>query len=391
MARRRRLAWFVVVLALMPVACGKRSPEPDRLVLERQSFADLPGWDLDDFSGAIPALLKSCQAIALAKPDPLAVLDVAPADFTGPCSAAAGVPAGDGAAAKSFFERYFVPFQASNHAERDGLFTGYYEAELHGATSPDARFATPLYRRPADLVQVDLGRFRPSLAGDRIAGKVVGGKLEPYATRAEIESGALAGKGLELLWVDDAVDAFFLAIQGSGRVILPDGQIVRLGYDGENGQPYVAIGRVLAERGVPKDEITMPYLRRWIAQHGQDGASLMDANPSYIFFKVLHGDGPLGAEGIALTPERSAAIDRRFVAFGLPLWVDAADPVERTGRLQRLFVAQDTGGAIRGPVRADLFFGYGEAAAQHAGVLKGQGGIWVLLPAAAAARQGRDP
>lgn len=392
MATRPRLLWLVAcAIALMPVSCGKRAPQPDLLVLERQGFADLPGWDRDDVSGAIPALLKSCQIIARAKPDHLAGLDLVADDFTSPCLAAATVPAADSAAAKSFFERYFVPFRTSNHAEQDGLFTGYYEAELHGATTPDARFTTPLYRRPADLVQVDLGRFRPSLAGERIAGTVVGGKLEPYATRAEIESGALAGKGLELLWVDDPVDAFFLAIQGSGRVILPDGQVVRLGYDGENGQPYVAIGHVLAERGVPKDQITMPYLRQWIAEHGQDGAKLMDANPSYVFFKMLQGDGPLGAEGIALTPERSAAIDRRFVAFGLPLWVDAADPVPQTGRLQRLFVAQDTGGAIRGPVRADLFFGYGAAAAQHAGVLKGRGGMWLLLPAAAAARQGRDP
>src|SRR5580704_15592709 len=150
MATRRRVIWLVAcALALMPVACGKRSPEPDLLVLEQQGFADLPGWAQDDLSGAIPALLKSCQVIAKAKPDRLAGLDLVSDDFTGPCLAAAAVPAGDGAAARLFFETYFVPFRASNHAERDGLFTGYYEAELHGATSPDARFATPLYRRPA--------------------------------------------------------------------------------------------------------------------------------------------------------------------------------------------------------------------------------------------------
>jgi membrane-bound lytic murein transglycosylase A len=381
------LAAFLALLTLW--ACSPRVPEPDRLDLERADFAALPGWRRDDPAAALPALLKSCRAIAGLPADRKLGLDLVPPDWQAPCAAATALTPGDTIAARAFFEHSFVPFRAGNHGAAEGLFTGYYEAELHGARAPDSRFATPLYRRPADLVQVDLAQFRPSLKGERIAGRVEAGHLVPYPSRAEIEAGALSGKGLEMLWVDDPIDAFFLAIQGSGRVILPDGEVVRVGYDGENGQSYVAIGRVLADRGVPKDQITMPFLRRWIAEHGAEGTALMAANPSYVFFKTLQGDGPIGAEGVALTPGRSAAIDRGFLPLGLPLWVDADDSVEPSGRIERLFVAQDTGGAIRGPVRADLFFGYGAEAAEHAGVLKGRGALWLLLPIAAAARQGR--
>jgi membrane-bound lytic murein transglycosylase A len=382
----RRFGWLACVAAAL-FGCSPRAPEPDRLVLERSDFAHLPGWRQDDPAAAVSSLLKSCRAIAGLPADRDLGLGLRPGDWQAPCAAAAALPPGDAIAARAFFESGFVPFRATNHGTAEGLFTGYYEAELHGAKAPDARFATPLYRRPADLVQVDLGQFRPSLKGERIAGKVAGGRLVPYASRAQSEAGALAGQGLELLWVDSPVDAFFLAIQGSGRVILPDGEIVRVGYDGENGEPYVAIGRILAERGVPKDDITMPFLRRWIAEHGADGTELMAANPSYVFFKTLNGDGPIGAEGVALTPGRSAAIDRSFLPLGLPIWIDTSDSAETTGRMQRLFVAQDTGGAIRGPVRADLFFGYGAAAADHAGILKGRGALWVLLPTGAADRQ----
>jgi len=369
--------------------CGgpPSKPPPDALTLTRAAYRDLPGWTRDDVSAALPALLKSC-AVILKGPDDQAVgIAGTVADWRSPCAEAAQVPAGDPAAARVLFERDFVPFRAANNAETEGLFTGYYEAELHGSLTRTEKFSIPIYRRPTDLISVDLGQFRPSLKGQRIAGKLAGTKLVPYATREEIEAGALAGHGLELAWVDDATDAFFLGIQGSGRVILPDGQVMRVGYDGENGQPYVAIGRVLVADGVPAEQVTMPYLRQWIADHGADGTALMDKNPSYIFFRELKGDGPMGAEGVALIPGRSAAVDRGFVPLGTPLWIDTSDPVEASGRLQRLFVAQDVGGAIRGPVRADLFFGYGDAAANHAGLMKGRGSAWLLLSAGAAARQ----
>jgi membrane-bound lytic murein transglycosylase A len=378
----KRLArWASIILLSLLAACATRiaaPPAPPHLVLSRARFADLPGWQRDDQSAALAALLQSC---------PVLLRGAGAADWQEPCAEAATVPQNDPASARAFFERDFVPFRATDNGDATGLFTGYYEAELHGALQPGGRYTVPLYRRPADLVSVDLGQFRPEWRGRRIAGKVVGARLEPYATRADIEAGALAGRQLELLWVDDPVDAFFLAVQGSGRVVLPNGQVLRVAYDGDNGRPYVSIGKVLTEMGVPASEITMPFLRQWIRAHPDQAQGLMDRNPSYVFFKLMTGPGPYGAQGVVLSPGRSLAVDPAFVAYGLPIWVDTADPTLPSGRLQRLMVAQDTGGAIRGPVRGDIFFGYGEAAADHAGVLKGAGSWWLLLPRMMAARQ----
>jgi len=368
------------------LACHSTPPQ-DSLVLERARFTDLPNWPNDDLAMTIPALLKSCGRIAHAVRDHHLGLEMEAADWGEACSAAEALPLSDKTAAKDFFERYFVPFRITNNGDPVGVFTGYYEAELHGARHQDAQYRIPLYRRPPDLIEIDFGLFRSSLKGEHSAGHIVNGQLVPYPDRHAIDEGALAGEGLELLWVDNPIDAFFLEIQGSGRVILDDGSIVRLGYDGQNGQPYVAIGKFLIDQGVPRDQMSMAFLRQWIARHA-GGTALMERNPSYVFFRELQGDGPLGAEGVVLTPERSVAIDTAWIPYGVPLWIDTSDPAAPGGQLQRLMVAQDTGGAIRGPVRADIFFGYGEDAAAHAGGLKGAGSEWVLLPLATAARRG---
>jgi len=373
---------------LLVLAACNNPPPPDALTVQPASFADLPGWAADDPAAALPAFLKSC-AVLLKQPDDQAVGpgDVAGkvADWRPVCTQAAALPPGNAPAARAFIEASFVPMAASNHGDATGLFTGYYESELHGARQPGGAFTVPLYRRPPDLVSVDLQLFRPSLRGERIAGRVQNGRLVPYATRAEIDGGALANRNLELIWVDDPVDAFFLSIQGSGRVTLADGSVVRIGYDGENGQPYLAVGKILVGKGIPASEVSMQRIRQWIADNPNDGRGLMEQNPAYVFFHELKGatsasDGPLGAQGIALTAERSIAVDRRFVALGLPVWLDIPEVGSPGGRLQRLMVAQDTGGAIRGPVRADVFFGHGPDAANRAGILKASGRYWFLIP-----------
>jgi membrane-bound lytic murein transglycosylase A len=206
-------------------------------------------------------------------------------------------------------------------------------------------------------------------------------------TRAEIEDGALAGRGLELLWVDDPVDAFFLQIQGSGRVRLSGGSTVRVGYDGQNGHPYVAVGRLLIERGViSRDKLTMAAIRAWMKQYPEAGATLRRENPSYVFFREISGDGPIGAEGAALTPERSIAVDRAFIGLGIPIWLEADERFAAAESVRRLVVAQDTGGAIKGPVRGDVFWGTGNAAADRAGVMNARGGYYLLLPRSVASR-----
>lgn len=376
------LAWFA-----RPIP----PPRPPKLVLEKVSFAALAGWREDRVSEAVPALLKSCGVLEKMKPDRDLGIAGSPADWREACAAARALPAGDDAAARAFFEASFEPFAATANGEPEGLFTGYYEASLNGSLSRSERFHVPLYRRPSDLVTVDLGLFADDLKGRRIAGRVKDGALVPYPTRREIEAGALAGRGLELVWVDDPVDAFFLHIQGSGRVRLDDGSEMRVGYAAQNGHAYVAIGRTLIERGaLRREDVSMQSIRRWLAENPAEAAEVMNANPSYVFFRELKGEGPVGAQGVALTAGRSLAVDRRHVPYGVPIWLETQAPDPDPGKpdrpFRRLMVAQDTGGAIRGPVRGDVFWGYGEEAAEIAGRMKHEGRWFVLLPKPAAAR-----
>ena len=366
----------LVLLSLLS-ACAR---PPDRLTLTSGSFDTLPGWQQDDQGAALAAFDRSCALILTAKQPPDTSLGIAGtlADWQGPCTAAAAVDRSDPAAPRQFFEAWFNLYRAGNNGRSQGLFTGYYEPELRGARQPGGAYATPLLRRPPDLVMVDLGQFRPDWRGERIAGHAVNGRLLPFESRAEIEHGALDRQHLAFLWVDDPVDAFFLQIQGSGRVRLPDGTMVQVGYDGQNGKPYVPIGRLLLERGVlTRDNVSMQAIRAWIKANPEAGAALMDENPSYVFFREISGDGPLGAQGVALTAERSLAVDRDFVPLGVPIWLDADLAGEK---LQRLLVAQDTGGAIRGPVRGDVFWGFGPEAEARAGTMKAAGEYYLLLP-----------
>jgi len=368
-------------LLLLPAlfACKPSPPPPDKLTLAAAQFADLPGWEQDDAALALAALRRSCHPLLLSKQLTSAPLGNGVAGTIGDwqpiCAAAATLEPTDVAAARAFFETWFRPWQAGNNSRSEGLFTGYYEPELRGARAPGGAYTTPLMRRPPDLVMVELGLFRPAWRGERIAGRVVEGRLKPYESRAEIENGALDRYHLGLLWVDDPVDAFFLQIQGSGRIRLEDGTLLRIGYDGQNGHPYVPIGRLLVERGsLTKDSASMQAIRAWIKEHPEEGKSLMAENPSYVFFREMSGEGPVGAQGVALTAGRSLAVDRDFIPLGVPLYLDAGDD------LRRLVIAQDTGGAIRGPVRGDLFWGAGAEAELRAGTMKARGRYFLLLP-----------
>jgi membrane-bound lytic murein transglycosylase A len=307
------------------------------------------------------------------------------ADWRPACDAAARLSSGAAAGARKALEEHLRPVAVANHEEPQGLFTGYYEASLRGSRRRHGRYDVPLYLRPPELVAVDLGRFREALRGQRIAGRVHGGELVPFAGRAEIDAGVLAGRGLELLWADDPVDVFFLEIQGSGRVELDTGEVLRVGYAAQNGHPYFAIGRALVERGaLTSEEVSMQAIRRWLGENPAEAREVMQLNASYVFFHELSQSGPVGAQGVVLTPGRSLAVDPLFVPMGVPLWLDATAPEawvaggERA--LRRLVVAQDTGGAIRGPVRGDVFWGHGEEAAEVAGRMRHSGRYWMLLP-----------
>jgi membrane-bound lytic murein transglycosylase A len=310
------------------------------------------------------------------------------ADWLGPCQAAKSLPAGDAAAARRFFEGEFQPFVVADRDEPQGLFTGYYEPELEGARAPDAIHTVPLYRRPNDLVLVNLGDFRADLKGDSIAGRVIDGTLKPYYSYQEIDEGALKGKDLELVWVADPIDAFFLHIQGSGLIRFADGSSMQVGYAAKNGQPFVAIGKTLLDQGeLQKGQVTTQSIKEWLRTHPDRAASIMYMNRSYIFYREIKGDGPIGAQGVALTAGRSLAVDTKLMPLGAPIWLDTtwpADTPEADQKLRRLVVAQDTGGAIKGAVRGDIFFGSGEQALDYAGRMKQPGRYYLLLPRAVA-------
>ena len=383
----RRLALLVLGLALLG-ACAEEKPPPEAplppaaLKLTPVDFADLPGWAEDDPAQALEAFRRSCARWAKQTPDKAiggqggfagTVRDWQPV-----CARAATA-----GSARTFFASNFAPFAVGAGDDREGLFTGYYEPLLQGARRPDATYRYPLYRRPSDLVSVDLGQFDPELEGRRIGGRVEKGRLVPYADRAAIDRGALSGRELELLWVDDPVDRFFLEIQGSGQVRLPDGATIRVGYADQNGRPYRAIGKDLIEIGaIPREQMSMQAIRTWLAANPAQAPAMMAKNPSYVFFtEQAPASGPMGAQGVPLTPGRSLAVDRKFLPLGAPVWVDTTAPeLDGERPLRRLMVAQDTGGAIRGAVRGDVFWGAGPRAEHLAGHMKSPGRLFILLP-----------
>jgi membrane-bound lytic murein transglycosylase A len=335
-----------------------RDTGPARLGLTPVGFERLEGWDEDPLSAAVPAFLKSCARL-LREPAsaPVGTDEGLAADWQSLCRRAAALPPGDNAAARQFFRSGFRPVAVADYGAEDGLFTGYYEIELNGSRKRKGRFQTPIYRRPPGL------------------------GVGPKLSRAAIEDGTLAGRGLELYWIDDPIDAFFLQVQGSGRVRLRDGRTVRVGYDGQNGLPYVAVGRLLVDRGImARDKVTMAAIRKWMKDNPKAGAALRRDDPSYVFFREIRGDGPLGAEHVVLTAERSLAVDRSFIPLGTPIWLDARGRYPPNQEVRRLVVAQDTGGAIKGPVRGDLYWGTGETAGDHAGSMNARGHYFLLLP-----------
>ena len=341
--------------------------------LKPVSFADLPGWQEDDLRQAWPALLASCSVLVK---KPL---------WQEPCKIANTINPVDASALRAYFEMYYVPHQVSNaDSTVTGMITGYYEPLLRGARSRGGPYQTALYRVPEDLLTIDLAGLYPELKNMRLRGRLVGNKVVPYFSRADMtQQDSLAGK--ELLWVDNAIDAFFLQVQGSGRVYLEESkETVRVAYAEQNGHPYKSIGRYLVDRGELKlEQASAQGIMAWAAANPGRQQELLNANPSFVFFKeeklVDPSKGPKGALGVPLTPQRSIAIDPQFIPLGAPVFLATSQPGSDTP-LRRLMLAQDTGGAIRNAVRADYFWGFGAEAGQLAGKMKQAGMLWVLLP-----------
>lgn len=330
------------------------------LELQPVDFSDLNGWESDNHAEALAAFLKSCTAFN-AQPETAATGKgklLAPVKiWKAVCRKASSVPAGDASQAEIFFESEFVPFKAYDGAKPTGFYTGYYEPMLKGSLTRQRPYAYPVYGKPPDGT--------------------------PQYTRAQIDFNALKDVAPVLAYVDDPVQLFFMHVQGSGRIQLDTGSVLRVGYAGSNGLPYVSIGKQMVKKGViTKEEASMQTIKQWLYDHPSDMWQVMWENPSYVFFRPIEGD-PVGTQQVPLTAGRSMAVDPDFIPLGMPVFVDTLLPAVEGSPMsfqRKLLIAQDTGSAIRGPLRGDLFFGFGPAAEQRAGNMRSGGESYLLVP-----------
>lgn len=376
---------LLVFLAACEMAPAPREePREERLVLTPVGWDALPGFLEDDLAGALPALARSCDKLSSFPGDrPIGPDGIAgtAAEWAPACLRIGALAADDEDGLRALLVAEFTAFAVSSAGKGEGLITGYYEAELTGSREKPAGPAVPLYGVPEDLVHVDLKLFGGNFGKQRVQGRIDGQRLVPYYDRTEIDGdGVLSGRGLELLWPHDPVEAFFLHVQGSGRIKLDDGSTVRVGFAASNGRPFTAIGRLmLDEKIIEPSQASAQGIMAWLRAHPREADEIMFRNDRYIFFRVIEGEGPIGALGVALTPGRSLAVDPAFIPLGAPLFLDTTWPgTERP--LRRLVAAQDTGSAIKGPVRGDLFWGYGAPALEQAGRMKQKGRYYLLLP-----------
>lgn len=365
-----------------PVQLPKIEPEPTEIpkeapkkahydLLQPASWQDLDGLLQDDLAAAWPAWLQSCTTL------------INKVQWKPVCELANQIKSPNSATIADFLSTNFDVYSTQNEdGSKTGLITGYYQPLLKGSRKKSPQYPYPLYREPDDLITVELADAYPELKFKRVRGKLEGKKLVPYRTRAEIDTQPSPLAGSEFLWINDIIDVFFLQIQGSGVVQLENGKQVQVGYANQNGYSYQSIGRLLVERGdLTLENASMQGIKNWARNHLDQLQDLLNSNPSYVFFRELPAGlpGPLGALGVPIAAERSVAIDRQFIPLGAPIFLSTTEP-NSSKPLKRLMLAQDTGGAIKGGVRADFFWGAGDKAGAKAGAMKQQGQIWVLLP-----------
>jgi len=338
---------------------------------KRVQWSALIGWADDDLLPAWQAFLKSCT-----------VLGKQPV-WKENCKMAASLQKPNNKTLRNFFESYFTPYQIINtDNSEEGLVTGYYEPLLKGSRKPSKRYRYPIYAAPSELLTIDLGSAYPELKDLRLRGRLDGRKVVPYYSRAEIMSNPKILNGYEILWVEDEVELFFLHIQGSGRIVFDNGEMMKIGFADQNGHPYNSIGKFLVQRGeLPLEKASMQGIKQWGQQNPSKLPELLQQNARYVFFRELPADlsGPIGALGVPLTAGRSIAIDPLSIPQGAPVFLATTWP-NTNKPLNRLMVAQDVGSAIKGGIRADFFWGFGHEAGNQAGKMKQSGKMWVLMP-----------
>lgn len=358
------------------------------------SFKHLPGWETAELRKSLRTFQTSCRAFI--KQDPNRVvgteqIDLQAKDWQPACHAALKVHPVNQQTAKEFFQQWFTPVEFYDKKPVKGLFTGYYMPLLKGSYEKTDEYNVPLYEVPDDLVTIDLGLFVPHLKNRKLVGRIAAKKVVPYYTREQINKGAIKNNAKVLLWIHSPIDRLFLEIQGSGIVEMEDGKRLFVGYDGQNGAPYTAIAGVLIKKGImTKHNASMQAIKRYLEAHPKEMDKVINQNKSFVFFRKLSMEAALGSQGVALTPGYSMAIDREWIPMGAPLWLSTTRPDSKnpdTNKpMQRLMIAQDTGGAIRGKVRGDVFWGGGDKATLIAGHMKNEGHYWLLLPSHAIPR-----
>ncbi|MFW2441012.1 MAG: murein transglycosylase A [Arenicellales bacterium] len=366
---------LLLSFAIFLSSCVAPSPEPG--IGEAISWNELPGWKNDRHAEAWPALLEQCKVLPKKKPA-----------WANICNKAESTGKVNDETARLFFEAAFTAHRINPSKKEDGspgtgLVTGYYEPLLNGSLYRSAQYRYPLYAVPDDLLRVDLAGLYPELSKMKLRGRVEGKKIVAYHDRSSIDNEDSPLRGKELVWIDDPVAVFFLHIQGSGRILMDDGSMLAVGYADQNGLPYTSIGKILIERGeIAREDISLFTIQQWLQQNPQQAQALLEENRSYIFFSIRENaeENPRGSLNVPLTPSRSIAVDPANIPLGSPVWLDTSYPHEADHSLQHLTFAQDTGGAIKGYARADMFWGNGDMAEKLAGEMKQAAELYVLLP-----------
>ena len=360
---------------------------PTGITLKPVTFSALPAWQQANTIKSLSVFQRSCRVFLKQNPTKAvgtALLPIQVSDWKDTCSAAVQIHNPSKKVAQAFFEQWFTPVEFNDGAPVEGLFTGYYLPEFDGSLVRTKEYAVPVYGVPSNLVTVHLHDFDSTILHGNWVGRVEGKKLIPYYTRKEINEGALKGLASVVVWLKNPIDRLTLEIEGSGLVRLTNGKRLSLGYGAQNGAPYTPIARVLIERGVMTyDNASMQRIRAYLDAHPEKVDSVLNQNKSVVFFRKESNENAYGSQGVALTPGYSLAVDTRWVPLGVPLWLDTTRPHEHRDAqlpLRRLMVAQDTGGAIRGAVRGDFFWGSGDKATAVAGRMKNRGHYWLLLP-----------
>jgi membrane-bound lytic murein transglycosylase A len=393
MKNERWMIGFAIVLSVaihwVGYALWQKSHAVDvpKVSLKEALFSDLPGWKNANVLQSLRTFQVSCRVFLKQDPEqPVGSdsVDLRAKDWYPACHAALSSTEMTHQAAKIFFQTWFRPVEFNNGKPITGLFTGYYLPAMDGRLSKTKKYNTPIYGLPSDLVSARLTDFKSDLPKQTLVGRVAKGRLIPYYTRKMIDQGAISKVAPVLAWVNSSFERLVLEIEGSGVVVLPNGKPLFLGYAGQNGAPYTAIGRVLIDQGVmTRDNASMQRIRAYLEKTPSEMQNVLNKNESFVFFRALNQAGALGSQGTLLTDGYSLAVDRSWVPMGVPLWLNTTRPDRTTNKthpFKRLMIAQDTGGAIRGPVRGDIYWGAGEKATAIAGKMKDQGRYWLLLP-----------